>query len=49
MKEKGFELVPDNTDAATYFQQKLPTLDTQLAMYINVAAPDPTITTIMVV
>ena len=47
MKAKGFELVPDNTDAATYFQQKLPTLDTQLAMYINVAAPDPTITTIM--
>lgn len=47
MKAKGFELVPDNTDAATYFQQKLPTLDTQLAMYINVAAPDPTVTTIM--
>ena len=47
MKEKGFELVPDNTDAATYFQQKLPTLDTQLAMYINVTQPDPTITTIM--
>ncbi len=47
MKEKGFELVPDNSDAATYFQQRLPTLDVQLAMYINVAAPDPTVTTIM--
>ena len=47
MKAKGFELVPDNVDAATYFQQKLPALDTELAMYIQVAAPDPTVTTIM--
>lgn len=47
MKEKGFELVPDNSDAATYFQQRLPTLDVQLAMYINVATPDPTVTSIM--
>ena len=47
MKAKGFELIPDNSDAATYFQQRLPTLDVQLAMYINTAAPDPTVTTIM--
>ncbi len=47
MKALGFELIPDNSDAATYFQQRLPTLDVQLAMYINVAAPDPTVTTIM--
>ena len=42
MKEKGFELVVDNSDAATYFQQRLPTLDTELAMYIQTATPDPT-------
>jgi peptide/nickel transport system substrate-binding protein len=47
MKALGFELVPDNTDAATYFQQKLPALDTELAMYIQTATPDPTVTTIM--
>ncbi len=27
MREKGFELIPDNSDAATFFQQRLPTLD----------------------
>jgi peptide/nickel transport system substrate-binding protein len=47
MAEKGFELVADNSDAATYFQQRLPTLDVELAMYINVATPDPTVTGIM--
>ena len=47
MKAKGFELTPDNVDAATYFQQKLPALDTELAMYIQTATPDPTVTTIM--
>jgi peptide/nickel transport system substrate-binding protein len=47
MAEKGFELVADNSDAATYFQQRLPTLDVELAMYINVATPDPSVTTIM--
>ena len=41
MKALGFELVPDNVDAATYFQQKLPALDTELAMYIQTATPDP--------
>ncbi len=43
----GFNVVTDNGDAATVFQQRLPALDYDLAMYINVASPDPSVTSIM--
>jgi len=43
----GFNVVADNCDAACYFQQRLPALDYDLAMYINTASPDPTVTGIM--
>ncbi|HSO50865.1 MAG TPA: hypothetical protein VLS86_09995, partial [Acidimicrobiia bacterium] len=43
----GFNVVADNGDAATVFQQRLPAGDYDLAMYINTASPDPTVTPIM--
>lgn len=42
----GFNVVADNTDADTYFQIRLPSLDYDLAMYISTASPDPTVTAI---
>lgn len=45
--EAGFNVVADNGDAATVFQQRLPAGDYDLAMYINTASPDPTVTSIM--
>jgi peptide/nickel transport system substrate-binding protein len=47
MKAAGFNIVADNCDAACYFQQRLPALEYDLAMYINTASPDPTVTGIM--
>ena len=47
LKKAGFNVVADNCDAACYFQQRLPALDYDLAMYINTASPDPTVTGIM--
>ena len=41
LKEAGFNVVPDNCDAACYFQQRLPGMDYDLAMYISTAPPDP--------
>ncbi|MEX1105997.1 MAG: ABC transporter substrate-binding protein, partial [Ilumatobacteraceae bacterium] len=41
LQAAGFNVVPDNCDAACYFQQKLPALDYDLAMYISTAPPDP--------
>ncbi|HEY5874528.1 MAG TPA: ABC transporter substrate-binding protein, partial [Ilumatobacteraceae bacterium] len=35
----GFKVVTDNCDAACYFQQRLPALDYDMAMYINTASP----------
>lgn len=46
-QEAGFNVVADNCDAACVFQQRLPALDYDLAMYINTAQPDPTVTAIM--
>jgi peptide/nickel transport system substrate-binding protein len=43
----GFKVVADNSDADTVFQKRLPSLDYDLAMYINTASPDPTVTGIM--
>ena len=42
LAEAGFNVVADNCDAACYFQQRLPALDYDLAMYISTAPPDPT-------
>ena len=47
LQEAGFNVVADNCDAACVFQQRLPALDYDLAMYINTAPPDPTVTGIM--
>ena len=47
MKAAGFNIIADNCDAACYFQQRLPALEYDLAMYINTASPDPTVTGIM--
>ncbi len=47
LQAAGFNVVPDNCDAACMFQQRLPSLDYDLTMYINTAQPDPTVTGIM--
>ena len=41
--EAGFNVVADNGDAAAVFQQRLPAGDYDLAMYINTASPDPSV------
>lgn len=41
MQAAGFNVVADNCDAACYFQQRLPSLDYDMAMYISTAPPDP--------
>jgi peptide/nickel transport system substrate-binding protein len=41
LREAGFNVIADNCDAACYFQQRLPALDYDLAMYISTAPPDP--------
>ena len=46
LKKAGFNVIADNCDAACYFQQRLPALKYDLAMYINTASPDPTVTAI---
>lgn len=46
-QKAGFKVRADNADAATVFQKRLPALDYDLAMYINTAQPDPTVTGIM--
>jgi peptide/nickel transport system substrate-binding protein len=43
----GFNVVPSNGDAAQVFQQRLPALDYDLAMYITTAPPDPSVTSTM--
>lgn len=43
----GFNVVADNGDAATVFQQRLPAGDYDLGMYINTASPDPSVSAIM--
>jgi ABC-type transport system substrate-binding protein len=41
LAEAGFNVVPDNGSAEEVFQQKLPALDYDMAMYISTVAPDP--------
>ena len=45
--QAGFKVVADNTDADTLFQKRLPALDYDLGMFIQTAAPDPSVTSIM--
>ncbi len=47
LQAAGFNVIADNCDAACYFQQRLPALEYDMAMYINTASPDPTVTGIM--
>jgi peptide/nickel transport system substrate-binding protein len=47
LKKEGFAISTDNSDANTYFQQRLPAGDYDLAMFIEVTSPDPTVTGIM--
>lgn len=47
LKAQGFSVSTDNSSADTYFQQRLPTGDYDLAMFIEVTSPDPTVTGIM--
>lgn len=47
LQAAGFNVVADNCDAACYFQQRLPALKYDMAMYINTSSPDPTVTGIM--
>jgi peptide/nickel transport system substrate-binding protein len=44
LQAAGFNVVADNCDAACNFQQRLPGLDYDMAMYISTAPPDPTVT-----
>jgi len=41
LQAAGFNVNADNCDAACYFQQRLPALDYDMAMYISTAPPDP--------
>lgn len=41
LQAAGFNVVADNCDAACYFQQRVPGLDYDMAMYISTAPPDP--------
>lgn len=47
LEAAGFKVVADNCDAACYFQQRVPALDYDLAMYIQTVQPDPTVSTIL--
>jgi peptide/nickel transport system substrate-binding protein len=42
LAKAGFQVVADNCEADCVFQQRLPALDYDLAMYISTAPPDPT-------
>ena len=47
LAKQGFKLVTDNSDSDTVFQKRLPAGDFDLGMYIQVASPDPTVTSIL--
>jgi len=47
LKDQGIEAVPDNTDADTLFQTRLPQRQLEMGTYINTASPDPSVTTIL--
>ena len=47
LAKQGFKIVTDNTDADTMFQKRLPAGDFDMAVYIQVASPDPSVTSIL--
>jgi peptide/nickel transport system substrate-binding protein len=47
LQAAGFNVIADNCDAACYFQQRLPALKYDMAMYIQTASPDPTVTGVL--
>lgn len=47
LKKQGFAVSTDNSTADTVFQQRLPKGDYDLAMFIQVASPDPSVTSIL--
>jgi peptide/nickel transport system substrate-binding protein len=44
LAKQGFKVVTDNSDADTVFQKRLPAGDFDMGMYIQVASPDPSVT-----
>ncbi|HYL51792.1 MAG TPA: ABC transporter substrate-binding protein, partial [Acidimicrobiia bacterium] len=46
LAKEGFKVVPDNSDSDTVFQKRTPAGDYDFAMFINVASPDPSVTSI---
>jgi peptide/nickel transport system substrate-binding protein len=46
LQEQGIEAVKDNSDFDTLFQTRLPQMDTEMALYIQSASPDPSVTSI---
>jgi len=47
LKQQGFNIVTDNSDADTMFQKRLPAGDYDFSMFIQVTSPDPTVTSIL--
>lgn len=47
LAKQGFKIVTDNSDDDTVFQKRLPAGDYDFSMFISVASPDPTVTTIL--
>jgi peptide/nickel transport system substrate-binding protein len=47
LAKQGFKIVTDNSTADTMFQKRLPGGDFDMAVYIQVASPDPTVTSIL--
>jgi peptide/nickel transport system substrate-binding protein len=47
LAKQGFKVVTDNADANTMFQKRLPAGDFDMAVYIQVTSPDPTVTSIL--
>jgi peptide/nickel transport system substrate-binding protein len=46
LAELGIEVTVDNSDADTLFQVRLPQRQTEMALYAQVASPDPSVTTL---
>ena len=47
LAKQGFKIVTDNVDPDTMFQKRLPAGDFDMAVYIQVASPDPSVTSIV--
>jgi len=47
LAKEGFKIQTDNSDDDTVFQKRLPAGDYDFSMFIQVASPDPTVTSIL--